>query len=143
MAALDDDREEKLAQELAKGASQALAWTNAGYPAKNSNVASVQCNKLLKRKPEINERADELRAIARDTTLTDGFRLDVENVQRLLLNAYSRSEAWRNAGAMVSAAGALAKLGKLGGDNPPGSPDNPFSSVTTIEIVAGEKPANG
>lgn len=140
MPALDDDREEALAQELAKGATQALAWTNAGYSAKNSNVASVECNKRLKKNPAIRERVEELRAIMRDTEITADFKLDVESLTKLLLEDRLFARQCGQSGAAVSASSALMKLGKLGGENPVGSKDNPLVTVTKIELVPGEKP---
>jgi hypothetical protein len=117
MPALDDDREETIAQELAKGATQAAAWLSAGYSAKNNNVASVECNKLLKKKPEIRERADELRAIARDQIKTEEFIGDVATMTKLLLEDRHFAQQKGQAGAAVSASSALMKLYRLGGEN--------------------------
>ena len=117
MPALANDKEEALAQELAKGATQALAWINAGFPAKNNSVASVQCNKLLKKKPEINQRVDELRAIARDTILTAKFNGSVEELARLLLEDRQFAREQKQAGAAVSASAQLMKLFEKGADN--------------------------
>ena len=117
MPALDIDREEELAQQLAKGATQALAWINAGYPAKNNSVASVQCNKLLKKKPQINERVEELRAIARDTILTAEFKGSVEELARLFLEDRQFAREQKQAGAAVSASAQLMKLFAQGAEN--------------------------
>lgn len=135
MPALDDDREEALAQELAKGATQALAWTNAGYPAKNSNVASVECNKRLKKNPAIRERVEELRQIARDTIKTEEFKGDIESMTNLLLADRLFARQCGQSGAAVSASSALMKLYKLGGENPVGSKDNPMVHVIERRIV--------
>lgn len=117
MAALSDDREEKLAQEIAKGATQGAAWISAGYSAKNNNVASVECNKLLKKKPEIRERVEELRAIARDEVKVAEFKGDVESMTKLLLEDRQFAQQQGQAGAAVSASATLMKLYKLGGEN--------------------------
>jgi hypothetical protein len=117
MPALDDDQEEALAHELAKGFPQAVAWTNAGYPSKNSNVASVQCNRLLKKKPAINDRVAELVQIARTEIKTEEFKGDVESMTRLLIEDRNFARQKSQPGAAVSASSALMKLYKLGGEN--------------------------
>lgn len=135
MPALDDDREEALAQELAKGVAQGPAYITAGYSAKNNNVASVNCNRLLKKAKHITERTDELRAIARDTIKTDEFKGDVESMTRLLLDDRAFARTCGQSGAAVSASSALMKLYKLGGENPVGSKDNPMVHVIERRIV--------
>ena len=117
MPALDDDREEALAQELAKGRSQAVAYVNAGYPAKNSRVAASAANRLLKNKPEINDRVEELYAIARDAVKTAEFMGDLESMAKLLMEDRQFARECKQAGAAVSASSALMKLYKLGGEN--------------------------
>ena len=117
MPALDDDREEKLAQEIAKGAAQADAWISAGYSAKNRNVAAVECNKLLKKKPEIRDRAHELAQIARNEIKVADFKGDVESMTKILLEDRQFAQQQGQAGAAVSASSALMKLYKLGGEN--------------------------
>lgn len=135
MPALDDDKEEALAQELAKGIAQGTAYITAGYPAKNNNVASVNCNRLLKKAKYITERADELRAIARDTIKTDEFKGDIESMTRLLIEDRAFARQCGQSGAAVSASSALMKLYKLGGENPVGSKDNPMIHVIERRIV--------
>lgn len=117
MPALDDDREESLAQELAKGRSQAVAYINAGYSAKNSRVAASAANRLLKQRPYINDRVEELYAIARDTVKVAEFTGDVESMTRLLIEDRNFARQCGQSGAAVSASSALMKLYKLGGEN--------------------------
>lgn len=116
MPALDDDREERLAQELAKGATQAVAWTNAGYAAKNSGVASSACNRLLKNKPYINERVGELKAIARTEKFDGEFTADVATLTRMLLEDREFATDARSPSARISATSALMKLHGLGSE---------------------------
>lgn len=117
MPALDDDREEALAQELAKGRSQAVAYVNAGFSAKNSRVAASAANRLLKQKPQINDRVEELFAIARDNVKVGEFVGDVESMTKLLLEDRAFARQCGQSGAAVSASSALMKLYKLGGEN--------------------------
>jgi len=120
MPALDDDREESLAQELAKGASQANAYITAGYPAKNNNVAAVNCNRLLKKRKAIAERSEELRIIARTEVKTNEFKGDIESMTKLLLEDREFARDKSQPGAAVSASSALMKEKPLGdgADNP-------------------------
>ena len=110
MPALDNDQEEKLAQELAKGLPQAAAWINAGYSAKNNNVAAVQCNRLLKKAKYITERADELRAIARDEVLTDEFKADIAGLTKAYLADRQLARTLGQPSAAVSALNSIAKM---------------------------------
>lgn len=116
MPALDDDREELLAQELAKGHKQAVAYTNAGFPAKNSNVASVQCNRLLKKKPEITERVAELKALARTTALEDGFTADMAGLTKAYLEDRAQAKTLGQVSAAIAALNGIAKLHGLGSE---------------------------
>jgi hypothetical protein len=116
MPALDDDREETLAQELAKGVAQGLAYLNAGYPAKNNNVASVQCNKLLKKKPEISERVTELKAVARTRIYEDEFTADVAGLTKAYLQDRADAKVAGQHSAAISALNGIAKLHGLGSE---------------------------
>lgn len=117
MPALDDDREELLAQELAKGATQALAWVNAGYSAKNSNVAAVNCNKLLKKKAEIRQRVDELRAMLRNNELETKFAGDVDSLTSMYLEDRKLAREMGQVSASISALNGIAKLHGLGSES--------------------------
>lgn len=136
MAALDDDRDEALAQELAKGCTQAEAWTRAGFTAKNNNVASVECNKRLKKHPVIRERVDELRAIARDQLLTEEFKADISGLTQAFLADRALARTLGQPSAAVSALNAIAKMHGLMSETMKhiGDPDRPI--VTRIELVA-------
>lgn len=110
MPALKDDKHEALAQELAKGNSQAVAYINAGFSAKNSRVAASACNRLLKNKPEINARVAELQEIARDQVTTEDFKGDIETLTRMYLEDRLFAKQCGQPGAAVSATNGLAKL---------------------------------
>ncbi len=117
MPALDDDKEEAFAQQLAQNATQAVAWVNAGFPAKNSRVAASAANRLLKNRPDINERVGELRAIARQTVLETEFKGSIEELARLLIEDRQFAREHKQAGAAVSASAQLMKLFEKGADN--------------------------
>ena len=110
MPALLDDAEEALAQELAKGQAQGAAYISAGYTAKNNNVASVNCNRLLKKKPEITERVGELKALARDTILTDEFKADMAGLTKAYLEDRAQAKALGQTAAAISALNSIAKM---------------------------------
>jgi hypothetical protein len=116
MPALDDDREEKLAQELAKGATQAVAWVNAGYSAKNSRVAASAANRLLKQKPVINERIGELKAVARTRIYEDEFTADVAGLTKAYLQDRADAKVAGQHSAAISALNGIAKLHGLGSE---------------------------
>ena len=116
MPALDDDREELLAQELAKGVAQGLAYINAGYSAGNNNVASVQCNKLLKKKPEIRERAAELKVVARTQMYEADFTADVAGLTKAYLQDRADAKVAGQHSAAISALNGIAKLHGLGSE---------------------------
>ncbi len=116
MPALPDDREEQLAQELAKGASQAVAYVNAGFPAKNSRVAASASNRLLKQKPEINERATELRSLARTDAYNAAFVVNLDTMTALYMEDRAHAKALGQVGAAISALGGVAKLHGLGSE---------------------------
>jgi hypothetical protein len=116
MPALEDDREELLAQELAKGIAQGPAYVNAGYPAGNNNVASVQCNKLLKKKPEIRERAAELKSLARTDAYNAAFVVNLDTMTALYMEDRAHAKALGQVGAAISALGGVAKLHGLGSE---------------------------
>jgi phage terminase small subunit len=139
--ALDDDREEALAQELAKGIAQGTAYVTAGYSAKNNNVASVNCNRLLKKAKYITERADELRAIARDQMLTEEFKADLEGLTKAYLEDRVLARQLGQPSAAVSALNSIAKMRGLMSDTVKhvGDPANP---IITEVIVRGVSAAN-
>lgn len=116
MPALDDDREERLAQELAKGSTQAVAWVNAGYPAKNSRVAASAANRLLKQKPWINERIGELKAIARTQVYEEEFTADIAGMTKAYLQDRKEAKLSGQFGAAISALNGIAKLHGLGSE---------------------------
>lgn len=117
MPALADDREELLAQEIAKGASQAVAYVNAGYPAKNSRVASSACNRLLKNRPEINERVGELRQLARTAKWNAEFVINIDSLTRLLMEDREQAKQLGQVSAAVSAIKEVRSLHGLGSEN--------------------------
>ncbi len=141
MPALDDDREEALAQELAKGIAQGTAYITAGYSAKNNNVASVNCNRLLKKAKYITERADELRAIARDQMLTEEFKADLEGLTKAYLEDRVLARQLGQPSAAVSALNSIAKMRGLMSDTVKhvGDASNP---IITEVIVRGISAAN-
>jgi len=114
MGALVDPKHETLAQELGKGSTQAAAYLAAGYSGKNNNVASVQCNKLLKKHPEISARVNELKQIARDQIATSDFMGDIETFTRMYLEDRLFAQQCNQPGAAVSATNGLLKLYGLG-----------------------------
>jgi len=116
MPALDDDREEALAQELAKGVAQGPAYITAGYSAKNNNVASVNCNRLLKKRPEISQRVGELKTLARTEVLEGEFKADVSTLTRMLLEDRNFATEVRSASARTSATMGLMKLHGMGAE---------------------------
>jgi len=116
MPALDDDREERFAQELAKGAVQAVAYVNAGYPAKNSRVAASAANRLLKNKPSINERTTELKSLARTDQYNAAFVVNLDTMTALYMEDRAHAKALGQVGAAISALGGVAKLHGLGSE---------------------------
>jgi len=146
MPALDDDREEALAQELAKGLAQGAAYINAGFSAKNNNVASVNCNRLLKRSPHISQRVGELKTLARTEVLEGEFKADVSTLTKMLLEDRNFATEVRSASARTTATMGLMKLHGLGSETTKhqGDPENPIHhAITRIELVAPEVPASG
>ena len=117
MPALDDEMEERLAHELAKGQAQGTAYVSAGYSAKNNNVASVNCNRLLKKKPAISERATELKQIARTSAFENTFKGDVETLAKMYLEDRKLARELGQPSAAISAISGLVKLYGLGGEN--------------------------
>ena len=117
MSALENGKYEKLAQELGKGLPQADAFLNAGFSCKNRNSAAAQCNKLLKKHPEINARADELKMIARNEITIDDFKGDIETLTRMYLQDRMFAQQCGQPGAAVSATNGLAKLFGQGAEN--------------------------
>jgi len=113
---LEDDREEKLAQELAKGAAMAAAYIAAGFNAKNNNVAAVNCNRLLKRRSGIRDRATELKTIARTEVLEGEFKADVSTLTKMLLEDRNFATEVRSASARTTATMGLMKLHGLGAE---------------------------
>lgn len=117
MPALDDDREEALAQELAKGAAQGTAYITAGYPAKNNNVASVNCNRLLKKSPAISARAEELRQLARTEAANATFIVDRDSLTKLLMEDRIQAKQLGQVSAAVSAIKEVRALHGIGSEN--------------------------
>jgi hypothetical protein len=117
MPALENDQHEALAQALAKGETQAVAYVNAGFSAKNSRVASSACNRLLKKTPAINERVTELQVIARDAVKVEEFTGSVEELARMFLQDRLFAQQMGQAGASVSATNGLMKLFGRGEEN--------------------------
>ena len=113
MAALPDEKHERLAQLIAKGETQAVAYVNAGFSAKNSRVAASACNRLLKNRPEINDRALELQAIAREKGVeieAATFLGDMATFTRMFLEDRIFAKQCGQPGAAVSATNGLLKL---------------------------------
>ena len=137
MPALDDDREEKLAQEIAKGVAQGPAYVNAGYSAGNNNVASVQCNKLLKKKPEIRERAAELRSLARTEQYNAAFVVNLDTMTALYMEDRAQAKALGQVGAAISALAGVAKLHGLGSETVK-NPDMADTLSKFLEVVSSQ-----
>jgi hypothetical protein len=137
MPALDDDREEALAQELAKGIAQGPAYVNAGYSAGNNNVASVQCNKLLKKKPEIRERAAELKSLARTEAYNAAFVVNLDTMTALYMEDRAHAKALGQVGAAISALGGVAKLHGLGSETVR-NPDMADTLSKFLEVVSSQ-----
>ena len=137
MPALEDDREELLAQELAKGASQAAAYIKAGYSAKNNNVAAVNCNRLLKKTPSISQRVGELKAVARTEVFEGEFKADVSTLTKMLLEDRNFATEVRSAAARTTATMGLMKLHGLGSETQKltGDPENPIIHEIRRTIV--------
>jgi hypothetical protein len=114
--ALEDDREELLAQELAKGGSQAVAYVNAGYSAKNSRVAASAANRLLKQRAYINDRATELKALARTQVLEGEFKADVTGLTRAYLEDRAQAKSLGQVSASIAALNGIVKLHGLGAE---------------------------
>jgi len=110
MPALDDDREELLAQEIAKGASQAVAYLNAGYPAKDNKVAAAACSRLLRKRPLINERVTELKAMLRTSELNEKFKGEVDELTALFFEDRNLARQLGQPSAAISALNSIAKL---------------------------------
>jgi len=137
MPALPDDREEQLAQELAKGAAQGAAYISAGYSAKNNNVASVNCNRLLKRSPEISQRVGELKTLARTEVLEGEFKADVSTLTRMLLEDRNFATEVRSASARTTATMGLMKLHGLGAETVR-NPDMADTLSKFLEVVSSQ-----
>lgn len=110
MPALDDDREEMLAQEIAKGASQAVAYVNAGYPAKDNKVAAAACSRLLRNRPIINERVTELKILLRTSELNEKFKGDIEQLTQLFFEDRNLARQLGQPSAAISALNSIAKM---------------------------------
>ena len=137
MPALSDDREEQLAQELAKGAAQGAAYISAGYSAKNNNVASVNCNRLLKKSPRISERVVELRTIARTEVFEGEFKADVSTLTKMLLEDRNFATEVRSASARTTATMGLMKLHGLGSETVK-NPDMADTLSMFLEVVSSQ-----
>ena len=116
MPALEDDREEALAQEMAKGLSQAVAYVNAGFSAKNSRVAASACNRLLKNRTYINERVGELKALARTQVYEEEFTADIAGMTKAYLQDRKDAKVAGQFGAAITALNGIAKLHGLGSE---------------------------
>lgn len=137
MPALDDDREERFAQELAKGASQAVAYINAGYSAKNSRVAASAANRLLKNSPHINERVGELKAVARTQAYEDEFTADIAGMTKAYLQDRRDAKLAGQFGAAITALNGIAKLHGLGSETVK-NPDMADTLAKFLETMGGQ-----
>jgi len=79
MALLENPKDEKLAQLLASGETQANAWLKTGYVAKNRYVAQSTCARSLKRHPEIRARVREIQS-----AMDDRSDMDLATKRRIL-----------------------------------------------------------
>jgi len=137
MPALEDDREEALAHELAKGASQAAAYISAGFSAKNNNVAAVNCNRLLKKSPAISQRVGELKALARTEAFDGEFVADVSTLTRMLLEDRNFATEMRSASARTTATLGIAKLHGIGSETIR-NPDMADTLAKFLETMGGQ-----
>lgn len=137
MPALDNDREEMLAQEIAKGSSQAVAYVNAGYPAKDNKVAAAACSRLLRKRPVINERALELKAMLRTSELNEKFKGDIEELTRLFFEDRNLARQLGQPSAAISALNSIAKMHGRMTDTVKhqGDPENPVVHEIRRTIV--------
>jgi len=135
--ALEDDREEALAQELAKGCTQAVAYTNAGFSAKNNNVASVQCNKLLKKRIEISERVEELKTLARTDKYNAEFVINLDSLTALYMEDRAQAKQLGQVSAAISALSGVAKLHGLGSETVK-NPDMADTLAKFLEVAGGQ-----
>jgi hypothetical protein len=139
MAALDDDREEMLAQEIAKGVTQAVAWLNAGYSAKDNKVAAAACSRMLKNKPHVTERIGELKSLARTDAYNAEFVVSMDSLTRMLVEDRQQAKQLGQTSAAIAAVNGIAKLHGLGSETQKlvGDPNNPVAvKITRIELVA-------
>lgn len=137
MPALDDDREEMLAQELAKGNSQAVAYVNAGYSAKNSRVAASACNRLLKNRVEINERVGELRQLSRTAKWNAEFVVNIDSLTKLLMEDREQAKQLGQISAAVSALREVKSLHALGQENIKSTIEASDSLTAFLESISG------
>lgn len=139
MPALEEDREEALAQEIAKGVSQAAAYINAGYSAKDNKVAAAACSRLLRNRPSINERVGELKVLLRTSELNEKFKGDVDQLTALFFEDRNLARQLGQPSAAISALNSIAKMhGRMSETvKHVGDPNQPI--VTRIELVAPTK----
>lgn len=138
MPALDDDREELLAQEIAKGVSQAVAYVNAGFPAKDNKVAAAACSRLLRNRSHITERIGELRALGRTVLANSEFEATIEGLTRAFLEDRAQAKQLGQVSAGIAALAHIAKMHGRMADTVKlqGDAENPIQTVTRIELVA-------
>ena len=117
MPILEDPREERFAQEIARGNSQTQAYLNAGYTAKNNVVAATQASKLLRTRSHLNERIGELTALLKTEAANTEFVVSVDHLTRLLLEDRVLARSLGQLGASVSALREIRTLHGLGSEN--------------------------
>lgn len=117
MPALEDEREERLAQELAKGNTLAASYLNAGFRAKNQNSAASACSQLLKKRPLINERRVELATMLRTNAANSEFVASIDHLTKMLLEDRALAQSLGQISASVSALKEIRTLHGLGSEN--------------------------
>lgn len=104
MAALDNPRHERFAQELAKGKTADEAYQEAGYKANRGNAAT------LKAKQNISDRVSEI--TERAATRTE---ISVASITERLLAIATKGEESREAAMLAVARASLMDAAKLNG----------------------------
>lgn len=116
MPVLADAREERFAQGLLKGLSQGSAFISAGFAAKTQASAAVQANVMLKKRPHINARLNELKSEALRIILETEFKGDIQELARMFLEDRVDARAAGQYAAAISAVNGLVKLFNRGGE---------------------------
>lgn len=138
MPALDDDREEQLAQLIAQGASQAVAYVNVGYSAKNSKVAASSVSRLLKTRTYINERIGELKQLARTDKYNAEFVINLDSMTKMLMEDRAQAKQLGQVSAAVSALKEVRSLHGLGSETVKNTHEMGDSLSDLLQSISGQ-----